>query len=392
MVLSVHTLFVVFIINFLALALVWTYVVRSYPSFEAARYWCAASFVASMASAMSLLRGLLDPFWPMLLGSGLFIFACCIGAMGIQRFYGKPASWWLASATTTISFALLGVLGWTEQGVALRIAVFSIGQSLPLVLALPLLLSHKSSPGARLAGFIIVITVLIHAVRFVASFMYYAADATLSGYSSFQAAMVVLLVFSAMCWNFGFLLMAIDRLREEVANLALHDDLTGVANRRQLFARLESECRRSGRTAKPFALLAFDLDGFKAINDRHGHAAGDECLRVFSQRLKARLRTTDLLARCGGDEFFVLMPDTSLQEAGRVAEELVLLCRSQIVHWFEQAIPLSTSIGVAEWTRPLRATPEAIMLAADQALYIAKDGGRDRAVLAPRSLPLRLSA
>ncbi|MFX6965338.1 GGDEF domain-containing protein, partial [Acinetobacter baumannii] len=82
--------------------------------------------------------------------------------------------------------------------------------------------------------------------------------------------------------NFGFLLMAIDRLRSEVADLALLDDLTGVANRRHLVQRLTEECARSERSHAPFTLLAIDLDGFKRINDTYGHAAGDACLQHFT--------------------------------------------------------------------------------------------------------------
>src|ERR1700755_1340752 len=82
--LSVPTLFVVFVVNFLAIGLVWTYVARSYPNFTAARYWCATALLAALGAGLSLLRGQVDPLMPILLGNGLIIFACCIGAMGIK--------------------------------------------------------------------------------------------------------------------------------------------------------------------------------------------------------------------------------------------------------------------------------------------------------------------
>ena len=96
-------------------------------------------------------------------------------------------------------------------------------------------------------------------------------------------------MFLSMALNFGFLLMAIDRLRNEVADLALLDDLTGVGNRRHLLQRLTEECARSERSGEPFALLVIDLDGFKAINDTYGHAAGDACLQHFTLMAQTRL-------------------------------------------------------------------------------------------------------
>src|SRR5580693_282282 len=103
--LNVPTLWTVFVINFLALGLVWAYVTRSYPKFEAAPFWTAATFTAAFGVAFSMLRGILDSRLPLVAGGTLVILACCLAALGVQRFYGKPASWRAAAAVTALGGA-----------------------------------------------------------------------------------------------------------------------------------------------------------------------------------------------------------------------------------------------------------------------------------------------
>jgi diguanylate cyclase (GGDEF)-like protein len=193
-----------------------------------------------------------------------------------------------------------------------------------------------------------------------------------------QAGLTLTLIFLSMSFNFGFLLMAIDRLRNEVADLAMVDDLTGVGNRRLLVQRLGEECARSERSGEPFALLVIDLDGFKQINDTHGHAAGDACLQHFTLMAQTRLRPGDLLARTGGDEFCVVLPSSTLREGAMIARRLLEVCRQDAEGCAGNEIPIAVSIGIAQWTRETGAFPDRLIAAADHALYAAKKEGRDR--------------
>ena len=317
--LSIPTLWLVFVVNFAALALVWSYVARSYPNFGAARSWAAGACFACAGAALSMLRGSVDPLVAIALGGGLLIFSCWL------RRHGRAAVLWpadildaLARRQRASARSGLVVFKLWRDDVAIRIFSSSLGavdrpgagaQDRAVAAAGP------EQPGARLAAGVAVLGVAVHAVRSAAGLMQLGGNLCLLRFNGFQAAMVLALVFLSMVWNFGFLLMAIDRLRAEVAVLALVDDLTGIANRRHLLQRLAEECALSQRTRAPFALLAIDLDSFKDINDGFGHGAGDECLRLFTGAAQSRLRPGDMLARAGGDEFCIGAAATTLAEA-----------------------------------------------------------------------------
>ena len=378
---SITTLWVVFSVNFLALALVWTYIFRSYPNFGAARFWTAGAYLATAGAAISMLRGMVDPLIPIVLGNALLLFSCWLGVMGMQRFYGRPVSWGPSLLMTALCAAGLAIFTvWTDD-IAVRMFIYSLGQSITLAVMLKLLLSRtdvRSNPGACLAGAVAAIGIAVHAVRSGSALLRFGGDMAFVAFNDFQAAMMLALVFLSMVWNFGFLLMAIDRLRNEVADLALLDDLTGVANRRHLLARLSEECALSQRSGEPFALLAIDLDGFKEINDGFGHGAGDECLRLFTGAAQSRLRPGDMLARTGGDEFCIVLPATTLREGAMIARRVLEACRESFARWEGTEIPIAASIGVAQWSPVVGAYPERLIAAADQALYAAKKEGKNR--------------
>jgi diguanylate cyclase (GGDEF)-like protein len=389
--LSIPTLWLVFVVNFLALALVWTYVSRSYPNFGAARYWAAGAYFACAGAALSMLRGSINELVTIVIGGGLMIYSCWLGAMGVQRFYGRRASWPLSFGITALSTMALVAFKLWHDDMAMRIFSYSMGQSLALALMFGVARSERQArgnPGARLAATVAVLGMAIHAVRSAAAVARFGGDVSFLDFNGFQAAMVVGLVFLSMVWNFGFLLMAIDRLRAEVAVLALVDDLTGIANRRHLLQRLAEECALSQRTNEPFALLAIDLDGFKEINDDHGHGAGDECLRLFTGAAQSRLRPGDMLARAGGDEFCIVLPATTLREAAGIARHVLDACRETFARWEGTAIPIAASVGVAQWSPAIGAYPERLIAAADQALYAAKKEGKNRHAVHEAAPPL----
>src|SRR5580704_1188377 len=135
------------------------------------------------------------------------------------------------------------------------------------------------------------------------------------------------------------------RLEERLRHLADHDPLTGLRNRRLFEADLELQVGRCQRYDENAALLVIDLDGFKQVNDRHGHGVGDDALRALARTLTRRLRTTDLLARLGGDEFAVLLPHIDRAGAERVAADLTRVIATCAVDAGDAVLHLSGSVG-----------------------------------------------
>ena len=173
------------------------------------------------------------------------------------------------------------------------------------------------------------------------------------------------------------------RALEQIRQLATHDDLTGVLNRRAMLDRMQLEQRRSLRSSSPLLIAQLDIDHFKAVNDTHGHAAGDLVLQSFADTVRRNVRDTDVLARWGGEEFVLLLCDTPAADAVTLMERLRQAVQAMQVPVPQggEPITVTVSIGLARHTPadPLAGTLER----ADQALYAAKAGGRNRVVPAP---------
>jgi diguanylate cyclase (GGDEF)-like protein len=164
---------------------------------------------------------------------------------------------------------------------------------------------------------------------------------------------------------------------EQMSHLALTDPLTGLSNRRHLIQQLEREITRAKRYQRPLSLVYLDLDGFKSMNDRFGHIFGDEILSGVALQMRSVLRSADMLARIGGDEFAVLLPETDLQGALRVAEKL----RKSLTAYSRRlgpALPtLTFCAGVAQLMEDDQSIDD-LLGRADKAQYRAKDSGKDK--------------
>jgi len=176
---------------------------------------------------------------------------------------------------------------------------------------------------------------------------------------------------------------ALQQANVRLEELATTDALTGLANRRRFMEVLEAEFQRSRRYGGRLALAMVDVDRFKLFNDAHGHAFGDRVIVEVAKRLAAEARQTDVVARLGGDEFVVLMPETSADEAVRAAERIRKTVSKDPISDGEQSVPATVSVGIATVADGKAGTPENLLKQADDAMYAAKEAGRNRVCLAP---------
>lgn len=175
----------------------------------------------------------------------------------------------------------------------------------------------------------------------------------------------------------GVILMITQRLRLGIDRHAREDGLTGALNRHAFEQAAEAEWSRATRHDLPLSVLVIDLDHFKALNDAHGHEAGDAWLRTFVELTGRQLRREDLLCRYGGEEFLVLLPQTRIEAASEAAERLRRTIEIHRLTHEGAAVALTVSIGVAARNAE-HMTIKAVIAAADRALYQAKAAGRNR--------------
>jgi two-component system, cell cycle response regulator len=171
---------------------------------------------------------------------------------------------------------------------------------------------------------------------------------------------------------------ALEEARAKLAELADTDPLTGIANRRSFERTLGAESQRALRYRHPLSLIIFDIDHFKRVNDTHGHAAGDAVIRAVAQAARDEARNTDSVARIGGEEFAVMLPETDMPGACVFAERLRVRVSMLSIPCDRSLLRVTISLGSATWACEDGFAAADLLLEADEALYGSKRNGRNR--------------
>lgn len=372
---------------------------RQRDTLFAMSYWGAA--MLSGAAGLVLMAAGGAPAPGGLVGEVLVLLATALSWTGARAFIGVrprpgvvlagPAAWavW-ALLPTGADVAMLTVMAQV------------IGVTYTAAAAAELWRGREERLRSRNMGVaLLVLHAVVHGLR--------AASIAVFGMEAGGAVVGMVLMFETLLYTLGmaFVLLAVMKERAELRTtqqlrlLAFVDGLTGLGNRRQFDVALEREHGRALRGRTPLALLLLDVDHFKSFNDTYGHQAGDDCLRAIAFAVQAAVhRPGDVAVRYGGEEFAVLLPRTDEAGAAAVAEGIHAgVAALRLAHAGNPHGRVSVSIGAA-LVRPMAGTPPgALVRAADQALYRAKDGGRNQTVLAARdgsaaapSTPVRLAA
>lgn len=199
--------------------------------------------------------------------------------------------------------------------------------------------------------------------------------------SALSIALVVTALLGPVILHFFVCLISqLDRSEEKLRALSVMDDLTDVYNRRFFIEQTEKELAKARRYGTVFSILAVDIDHFKAINDRYGHFAGDAVLQAMANTCMNNLRTMDIFARFGGEEFMFLIPESDKTDVAAFAERILSAVENTPVVYNRQEIRFTVSIGVKTFDASISSL-ETLLKAADDALYQAKNRGRNCIVI-----------
>jgi diguanylate cyclase (GGDEF)-like protein len=345
-----------------------------HPRVTALGLWGSGFIIASVATTLIIvLRGTIPNFWSIIVGNALLSVAYGILWSGARRFEGKKVSILLALVGVAIWLVAcsIGPIYARPEARATVMATIGIAYTLLAVLEL------WRGRGDGVWRWPIIVLLLAHAAAIPLHIPLAGAltrpdpsDVDLLTFSIFEGAFV------CICAAYLFGGLAKDRIAARYRRASLTDPLTGVANRRSFFETGERLLVRARFARQPTALIMFDLDRFKSINDRYGHHTGDEVLTAFCRLATSSLRSNDLFGRIGGEEFACLLPVTARREALRVAERVRVAFEAAYHPIGEHRLSATVSVGVAI-ADDSSLDLDTLLKQADQALSRAKSAGRN---------------
>lgn len=338
-------------------------------------HWSAGLALLVCASILFSSRELLPPAVSLLGANAALICGIGLSMLGTERFFGQDPS--VRFYAMACGAGVLGIAWWllVRADFSVRVAIFSLTVFVFYARQAQLVLRHGERHFSSLFfGLLMLVQAGVVLARGLAALAHGGARVDLTVAGTNASIYLAVANFMALLLTVGFMMMATRRLQNILERRSTHDPLTQVLNRRGFGDVYERERANLRRYRRPLALLSIDLDYFKAINDNHGHAVGDQVLAHVAGLISSVLRETDCVARFGGEEFVVLMPDMAPHHALKVAERICHLLR----HAERHTLPACTvSIGVA-CQASAQEELDQLLSRADAALYLAKENGRDR--------------
>ena len=342
------------------------------PSIQGLLHWAIAPFLCFLSTALLAARGLVPDVISSVGGNLILLGGAVVFYFGSQLFHdiAPKYKFWLAmlgaSAPVFVWFVAVNPL------YEVRVVLFTALMLLIVAAhARVLLAAGHTNVFTRPTGYLLILQCGFLLMRMVDALLTPGGVGLLDP-TAVQITYLMLYTFTFLLLAVGLILMAAERMRMEFEHLATYDSLTRTLIRRAWLESCERELQRCRRHGNGMAIMMMDMDHFKGVNDTHGHQMGDRVLVDFADRVRQQLRLPDRLGRFGGEEFVLLLPETSLDDALKVAQRIRTSRRLQ------PNLPQCTvSIGVATY-EVQSDTLNSLLARADAALYRAKDLGRNR--------------
>jgi diguanylate cyclase (GGDEF)-like protein len=198
---------------------------------------------------------------------------------------------------------------------------------------------------------------------------------------AFNTGFLIVMIICVMGFNATAIGLVVSKMITQIKQLSQEDPLTKIFNRRHLTTLAEEEISKVRKNHTTLSVVLLDIDHFKKVNDVYGHAAGDAALIACVDVIKKNIRSTDYLGRLGGEEFCILLPDTTLEEAKILSERIRASIEAHKVVWEEHSIPITASFGITSFNENAQNEWSNLLNKADIAMYKAKNNGRNQVAL-----------
>jgi diguanylate cyclase (GGDEF)-like protein len=358
---------------------------RSYPDhIRGLQRWAGACGCQGVAWMLSFARGTIPDFLSIVAANTLLLWAVSLHYQAVKEFKKQTFNKAESRGIITVVFVLFVIFTYAVPNMTARIIIISLSCAYLLLRAAATLFDDRSQKlpfSHQITGFSFTLCATLAIARAVIVLFQQTPDANLFYPNLTHYIASAFLFVAIVILSFGFLLMCSDQFHSDLHHMATVDSLTGSLNRGAIEIFLHKELRASKRTQMPMSLLLIDMDHFKQINDRYGHQVGDKVLQGFVQTASNHLRPQDLLGRYGGEEFMVALPNTTPEEAEKIAERLRTQAEQSTLIQDKEPVHYTISIGLST-VHADEANYETLLEWADTALYNAKKQGRNRIVVA----------